>query len=93
MLMHLAQYVAAPPNPSPVAPPGLAGPTDMLLGWLKWAGIVAGIVGFGACAIMMIMGRRSRSNMAVDGATGIPWVLAGLSLMSLSSGLVGAVLS
>ena len=55
-------------------------------------GIIAGIVGFGACAIMMIMGRRNRSNMAVDGASGIPWVLGGLSLMSLSSGLVGAVM-
>jgi hypothetical protein len=31
--------------------------------------------------------------MAVDGATGIPWVLGGLSLMSLASVLVGAVLS
>jgi hypothetical protein len=56
-------------------------------------GVVAGIVGFGACGIMMILGRRNRSNMAVGGATGIPWVLGGLSLMSLASGLVGAVLS
>ena len=94
LLAHLAQYVAAAaPNPGPVAPPGLAGPADMLLGWLKWTGLVAGIVGFGACGIMMILGRRNRSNMAVDGATGIPWVLGGLSLMSLASGLVGAVLS
>jgi hypothetical protein len=84
---------AAVPNPGPVAPPGMEGPADQLLGWLKWTGIVAGLVGFGMCAIMMILGRRNRSNMAVDGATGIPWVLAGLSLMALSSGLVGAVLT
>jgi hypothetical protein len=40
----------------------------------------------------MIVGRRNRSNMAVDGASGIPWVFAGLSLMTLSAGLVGAML-
>jgi hypothetical protein len=42
--------------------------------------------------MMMILGRRNRSNMAVDGATGIPWVLGGLSLMALSAGVVSAVL-
>ena len=81
------------PNPSPEAPPGLAEPAGLLLGWLKWVGLIAGVIGFGACALMMIIGRRNRSTMAVDGASGIPWVLGGLSLMSLSAGLVGAVLS
>jgi hypothetical protein len=81
------------PNPRPVAPPGMAAPAGLLLGWLKWAGLVSGVVGLGMCAIMMILGRRNRSNMAVDGASGIPWVLGGLSLMTLSAGLVGAVLT
>lgn len=81
------------PNPAPTAPPGLQAVANMLLGWLKWSGLVAGVVGLGICAIMMILGRRNRSNMAVDGAAGIPWVLGGLSLLSLASGLVGAVLS
>ena len=81
------------PNPPPIAPPGLEAVANMLLGWLKWGGLVAGVVGLGICAIMMILGRRNRSNMAVDGASGIPWVLGGLSLISLASGLVGAVLS
>jgi Transglycosylase SLT domain len=35
------------------------------------------------------IGRRNRSNLAADGATGIPWVLAGLTLIALSSGIVG----
>jgi len=93
--MHLISMIlaVAAPNPGPVAPPGMAVPADQLLGWLKWVGLVSGMVGLGMCAIMMILGRRNRSNMAVDGATGIPWVLGGLSLMSLASGLVGAVLS
>ena len=80
------------PNPAPAAPPGLAAPANTMLAWLKWIGLVAGVVGFGLCALMMIIGRRNRSNMAVDGASGIPWVLAGLSLMTLSAGLVGAML-
>lgn len=90
--MLLVEMLTAVPNPGPLAPPGMAEPADQLLGWLKWVGLVAGMVGLGMCAIMMILGRRNRSNMAVDGATGVPWVLGGLSLMSLASGLVGALL-
>jgi hypothetical protein len=93
LLMLAVEVAGVVPNPDPVAPPGMAGPANQILGWLKWAGLVAGVVGLGMCAIMMILGRRNRSNMAVDGASGIPWVLAGLSLMSLSAGLVGAVLA
>jgi hypothetical protein len=89
----MLDVVTQVPNPGPVAPPGMSGPANQLLGWLKWVGIIAGMVGLGICAIMMILGRRNRSNMAVDGATGIPWVLGGLSLMALSAGLVGAVLT
>jgi hypothetical protein len=92
-LIWLDAFAQTVPNPAPIAPPGMGEPAAQLLGWLKWVGIMAGLVGFGMCAIMMILGRRNRSNMAVDGATGIPWVLGGLSLMSLSAGLVGAVLT
>ena len=81
------------PNPGPVAPPGMEKPAGMLLGWMKWIGILAGMVGLSLCALMMIIGRRNRSSLAVDGAAGIPWVLAGLSLITLSSGLVAAVLT
>ncbi len=90
--MALADLFAGVPNPGPVAPPGMEGPATQLLGWMKWVGIIAGLVGFGMCSLMMILGRRNRSNMAVDGASGIPWVLGGLSLMALSAGIVGAVL-
>jgi hypothetical protein len=92
--MLLLEFLAGGvPNPGPIAPPGMAGPATEILGWLKWVGLIAGMIGLGTCAIMMILGRRNRSNMAVDGAAGVPWVLAGLSLMSLASGLVGAVLA
>ena len=85
--------MAAVPNPGPIAPPGMAGPASQFISWMKWVGIVAGLIGFGMCAIMMILGRRNRSNMAVDGATGIPWVLGGLSVMSLAAGIVGALVT
>jgi hypothetical protein len=77
------------PNPAPVAPPGLAGRVSTLLAWWKWGSLVAGVFGLIGCGAMMAIGRRNRSNLAADGATGIPWVLAGLTLIALSSGIVG----
>lgn len=71
-MLAVADLVSvAVPNPAPVAPPGMATPASQFLGWLKWVGLIAGMVGFGMCSIMMIVGRRNRSNMAVDGATGM----------------------
>jgi hypothetical protein len=77
------------PDPAPVAPPGLSGDMNTLLAWWKWGALVAGIFGLIGCGAMMAIGRRNRSSLAADGATGIPWVLAGLTLIALSSGIVG----
>lgn len=44
-----------------------------------------------ACGAMMAIGRRNRSNLAADGAAGILWVLADLTLIALSSGIVAVV--
>ncbi|HVB46446.1 MAG TPA: hypothetical protein VNF47_27565 [Streptosporangiaceae bacterium] len=76
------------PNPAPAAPPGLASRVDTLLAWWKWGSLIAGVFGLVACGAMMAIGRRNRSNLAADGAAGIPWVLAGLTLIALSSGIV-----
>jgi hypothetical protein len=40
----------------------------------------------------MMVGRRSRSSVAADGASGIPWVLLGLMLAAASSAIVGVFL-
>ncbi len=77
------------PNPAPVAPPGLSGDVNTLLAWWKWGALIAGVFGLIGCGAMMAIGRRNRSSLAADGATGIPWVLAGLTLIALSSGIVG----
>ena len=72
--------------------PGLEGTASMFLGWMKWIGIIAGIGGLAACGIMMAVGRRNRSAFAADGASGIPWVLAGLSLIAFAPAVVDALL-
>ncbi len=84
---------AAVPNPPPQAPPGLDTFGEQFLGWLKWGGLMGGMAGLMICGIMMAVGRRNRSMTAVDGAAGIPWVLAGLTVISLASAVVGQVLS
>lgn len=86
---HVAQVAGSVPNPAPKAPPGLAQTVNTLLAWWKWGALVAGVFGLTGCGAMMAIGRRNRSNLAADGATGIPWVLAGLTLIALSSGIVG----
>ncbi len=80
------------PNPAPAPPPGLAHRVNTLLGWWKWGSLIGGVFGLVACGAMMAIGRRNRSSLAADGAAGIPWVLAGLTLIALSSGIVGVFL-
>lgn len=77
------------PNPAPTPIPGMSGMANSFIGWGKWVLIVIGVLGLIICAGMMIMGRRNRSATAVDGATGIPWVLGGLTVMAVASTLVG----
>jgi hypothetical protein len=91
-LQPLGRLASGVPNPAPEAPPGLARRVDTLLAWWKWGSLVAGVFGLVACGAMMAIGRRNRSNLAADGAMGIPWVLAGLTLIALSSGIVGVFL-
>lgn len=86
---HMHALAGSVPNPSPVAPPGLSSKMNTLLGWWKWGALIAGVFGLVGCGAMMAIGRRNRSTLAADGATGIPWVLAGLTLIALSSGIVG----
>ena len=89
---QVVSVLAAPPNPAPTPVPGLAPVADMFLGWGKWVLIVAGVLGMFICGGMMILGRRNRSATAVDGATGIPWVLGGLTLAAIGAAVVGVVL-
>jgi hypothetical protein len=92
LALPLSVVAQGAPNPAPVAPPGLQPAADTFISWMKWGGLVGGVIGMIICGLMMILGRRNRSATAVDGATGIPWILGGLTVISLSAGLVGALL-
>jgi hypothetical protein len=80
------------PDPAPSAPPGLGQKVDTILSWLKWGGGAAGVCGLLICGLMMLLGRRNRHSMSADGAVGIPWVLAGLSLVATAPAIVSAFL-
>jgi len=79
------------PNPSPVAPPGTAKFFADWISYTKYVGIIAGILGLMACGIMMAIGRRNRGNLAAEGASGLVWALAGLSVILLAVGIVSAM--
>jgi len=87
-------YVAARgvPNPPIQAPPGLSGPVNTILGWGKWGVMVCGVAGLLICGGKMAIGHRNRAAFAAEGATGIPWVLAGLSLAAVAAAIVGVFL-
>lgn len=89
---HGTPLAISVPNPAPAPPPGLSKTVNTLLAWWKWGSLTAGVFGLIGSGAMMAIGRRNRSNLAADGATGIPWVLAGLTLITLSSGIVAVFL-
>jgi hypothetical protein len=91
--LHVWRSVAAgAPNPPAQAPPGLAGPVNTIIGWGKWGVLVCGVAGLLMCGGKMTIGHRNRATFAADGATGIPWVLGGLSLAAVSAAIVGVFL-
>lgn len=77
---------------APEAPPGMNGVFPQWVGWAKWIAIGCGIIGTIACGVMMMVGRRNRSHMSAEGAAGLLWVMAGLSVVSLAAGVVTGVL-
>ena len=82
----------APPNPGASVPPGLGKTADTVISWIKWGGLVSGVIGLMICGIMMALGRRQRHALSADGAAGIPWVIAGLSLIAIAPSIVAAFL-
>lgn len=77
------------PDPPAAPPPGVGNRVNTILGWWKWGALICGVVGLGLCSMKMMVGHRNRSNLAADGASGIVWVLGGLSLLAMSPALVG----
>ena len=65
---------------------------DTVIAWGKWGVLVCGVAGLLICAGKMAIGHRNRATFAADGATGIPWVLGGLSLAAVAAAIVGVFL-
>lgn len=84
--------LAGAPNPAPQAPPGLMRPVTTLIAWGKWGVLVCGMAGLLICAGKMAIGHRNRATFAADGATGVPWVLGGLSLAAVAAAIAGVFL-
>jgi hypothetical protein len=76
------------PDPAPSAPPELGEPVNVIISWGKWGVLVCGVAGLLICAGQMAIGRKNRSSFAADGATGVPWVLGGLSLVATAASVV-----
>jgi hypothetical protein len=85
--------LAGAPNPAPQAPPGLTGPVTTIIAWGKWGVLICGVAGLLICAGKMAIGHRNRATFAADGATGVPWVLGGLSLAAVAAAIVSVFLS
>jgi hypothetical protein len=79
--------LAGAPNPAPQAPPGLTKPVTTIIAWGKWGVLVCGVAGLLICAGKMAIGHRNRATFAADGATGVPWVLGGLSLAAVAAAI------
>jgi hypothetical protein len=85
-LQFLAQIV---PNPSPAVPPGrLAEATNTLLSWLQWGSLAGAVGAMIVAGGMMAVGRRNRNNMAIEGASSVPWVIGGIALILGAASLV-----
>lgn len=87
--LYLAENI---PNPAPKAPPGMGGTFSDWISWGKYIGMFLGAMGLIACGGMMMIGRRNRSHLAAEGASGIVWVIGGASVVTLSVSLVTALM-
>ncbi|WP_256220687.1 hypothetical protein [Streptomyces sp. CC53] len=103
-LMHAVSDVVAlapmapTPQPTgwdapPASPPGMETILPEWVGWAKYVAIGAGILGLIACGVMMMVGRRNRSHLSAEGASGLLWVLGGLSVVTLAAGVVPAIVT
>jgi hypothetical protein len=79
------------PKPAGDPPADVTSKVEMFLGWLKYGGMAAGVGGLIICGAMMAVGQRNRHSLSADGAAGVPWALAGVSLVVLAVSIVTQV--
>ncbi len=80
-------------NPEAKPPPGLGPVVNTILGWTKWLAISFGVGGVFVIAIMMMIGRRNRSQMAADGMSALPWIVGGFLLIGVAATVADALVN
>lgn len=81
------------PDVAPSPPPGLEDFGNDIISWAKWGGGVACVIGAVICIVMMALGRRNRSDMAANGAIGLPWVFAATLLLGGAVSMITGLLN
>lgn len=77
------------PDPKPQAPPGSESVTQ-ILDWVFWIAGAAGVLGFIAVGVMMMIAHRH--GRGDDHLSKLGYVLGGCILVAAASGLAGALL-
>jgi len=79
------------PDPGPRLPEEVQEVVNEWIGYLKGAAVVAAVIGFVCSGIMMMVGMRSRSDLAKTAMTHLPWVAGGTGVVALSAVLVNQI--
>ena len=79
------------PNPSPVAPPGAEG-FELVLSWVMWIALGAGVLGFMIVGIMMMLSNSGRMQSGGEHAKSLGWVAVGCVIVGAASLLVNQFL-
>jgi len=64
-----------------------------MISWMKWIGLALGVTGFLMVAIMLMIGRRNRSQVAADSLTSLIWITVGLVILGMGAALSEAIIS
>ncbi len=88
LIAHVLELITsipvAIPDPDPVAPPGFEGPIGVILGWVKWLGLIVAVLG------VIIIGGKMAINVRRGEAAG---ELGQLLYVGLGCILIGAAVS
>lgn len=84
---HLTSLSLQVPDPNPVAPPG-SEDFNLVLNWVFWIALAAGVLGFIIAGIMMML--QSQGRMSGGGGehmARVGWVAVGCIIVAAASGL------
>lgn len=87
--VRLVQAGLVPVDSGPVAPPGVEGKTDTVIGWAKWACFIACILGLVFVAVKLAI--SNRRGEGEDHAKSLGAVMAGAILCGAAGSLIQAL--